>query len=562
MSLPRRRFLGLLGAAGAAGAAGLAGCSFPAGTLGELLTSELPLPRPFRVPLPIPPVARPTRTDGETDYYEITQRESRVEILPGMRTAVWGYDGLFPGPTIESRRGRRTVIRHRNELPVPVAVHLHGGHTPPEHDGYPTDLVLPPGSSRSEWLGHAGDAGRAGWSFHREAKEYVYPLEQRAATLWYHDHRMDFTGPQVYRGLAGFHIVRDDEDDALPLPKGDKDIPLMICDRAFAADGALRYPALDPSLREEPGVRSAYMEGLLGDVILVNGAPWPVLEVSNTRYRFRILNAANARHFRLALDPAPPEGASFVQVGSDGGLLGAPVEHGDVRIAPAERYDLVIDFSRYPIGSEITLVNTLGSGGLGRVMRFRVARRERDESTVPARLGDVEPLHRSQAKRVREFAFRRGIVHGTRGWTINGRAFDPTRMDARPQLGDVEIWRFTTDFHHPIHLHLVNFQVLSQRPRPGRSGRRLEGHGRYRGLRRGGGDHPIHRLPRTVCLPLPQPRTRGHGDDGQLRDRLNRPSSYASAARATGPPSSRSSASPVPRPSEVYRGPPTQRVNS
>jgi hypothetical protein len=193
------------------------------------------------------------------------------------------------------------VVGHRNELAVPVSVHLHGGRTPPEHDGYPTDLLLPAGQA-------AGAAERAGWSFQEGAKEYAYPMEQRAATLWYHDHRMDFTGPQVYRGLAGFHIVRDDEGDALPLPAGDKDIPLMICDRAFAADGSLRYPARDPA-GDEPGVQPHYMEGVLGDVILVNGAP--VLEVANTRYRFRLLNASNARHYRLALGPGAASGRSI-----------------------------------------------------------------------------------------------------------------------------------------------------------------------------------------------------------------------------------------------------------
>jgi spore coat protein A len=290
-------------------------------------------------------------------------------------------------------------------------------------------------------------------------------MDQRAATLWYHDHRMDFTGPQVYRGLAGFHIVRDDEDDALPLPAGDKDVPLMICDRAFAADGSLRYPALDPA-GNDPGVRPDFMEGVLGDVILVNGAPWPLLEVANTRYRFRLLNASNARHFELALDPSPPAGTAFVQVGSDGGLLAGPVGHDRLPIAPGERYDVVVDFSRYRVGTEITLVNRLGGGGVGRVMRFRVARRERDESTVPSGLGEVEPLRRSQASRVREFEFRRGTARDMRGWTINGQAFDPTRVDARPRLGDVEIWRFTTDFHHPVHLHLVSFQVLSRKGSP------------------------------------------------------------------------------------------------
>src|SRR5690606_14017672 len=122
--------------------------------------------------------------------------------------------------------------------------------------------------------GH-GHHDPAVWTFHSGAKDYVYPVEQRAAMLWYHDHRMDFTAPQVWRGLAGFAIVRDDGEDALPLPKGERDIPLFICDRAFAEDGSFRYPSLDPTLLERPGVEDAYMEGVQGDVILVNGAPWP-----------------------------------------------------------------------------------------------------------------------------------------------------------------------------------------------------------------------------------------------------------------------------------------------
>nr|BFE85350.1 hypothetical protein GCM10020093_079510 [Planobispora longispora] len=126
---------------------------------------------------------------------------------------------------------------------------------------------------------------------------------------------MDFTAPQVWRGLAGFLLVRDDEDDALPLPKGERDIPLMICDRAFEEDGSFRYPSRDRSLLVTPGVEDAYMEGVEGDVILVNGAPWPVLEVDAARYRLRLLNASNARRYRLALTP----GGGFVQVGGDQG---------------------------------------------------------------------------------------------------------------------------------------------------------------------------------------------------------------------------------------------------
>ena len=128
MNMSRRRFIGL--AAGSGAAALLAGCGIRTAQTAELVASELPAPEPFRVPLPIPPVKRPIRTDGTTDYYEVQQRETMAQILPGLDTPIMGYDGLFPGPTIESRSGRRTVVRHVNKLAVPIAVHLHGGHTP------------------------------------------------------------------------------------------------------------------------------------------------------------------------------------------------------------------------------------------------------------------------------------------------------------------------------------------------------------------------------------------------------------------------------------------------
>ena len=128
-------------------------------------------------------------------------------------------------------------------------------------------------------------------------------MTQRAATLWCHDHRMDFTGPAVYRGLAGFHLVRDDLEDALPLPGGERELPLLICDRSFAADGSFHYPALDRTLRTLPGVEPDWTEGVLGDVVLVNGAPWPVHEVDAARYRLRLLNASNARRFRWRCSP-------------------------------------------------------------------------------------------------------------------------------------------------------------------------------------------------------------------------------------------------------------------
>jgi spore coat protein A len=460
-ALTRRGFLGLLGAAGAATALASCGLGGLIGQTAELLTSRAPLPKPFRVPLPIPPVKRPVCSDGTTDYYEIVQRPAEVEILPGLKTPIFGYDGIFPGPTLVTRSGRRTVVRHRNELPVPVVVHLHGGHTPADSDGFATDLVLPTSGWRPpRHMAHGGGAMLGDVS--EGEREYVYPMNQRAATLWYHDHRMDFTGPQVYRGLAGMHLVRDDEEEALPLPDGDRDIPLMICDRAFEEDGAFRYPALDRKLYDTPGVLPDYMEGVLGDVILVNGAPWPVLEVEGARYRFRILNASNARRYRLALRPGPSEGAAFVQIGGDGGLLEAPREHDHLDIAPAERFDVVVDFSAYKPGTEVTMVNLLGEDSTTRVMRFRVGRRVRDHSRVPAKLSTIERLDPAKAVRTREWWFRRGRTGSHKGWTINDKTFDPRRMDARPKLGDIEIWRFVTDLHHPVHVHLDPFQVINR----------------------------------------------------------------------------------------------------
>ena len=465
--ISRRRMLGLAGGAGVLAAAQL-GVPWLLGPApqqtGKLLQSAVPLPTPFPRSLPIPPVLQPVERRADADVYEIVQREATAEILPGLSTRVWGYQGMVPGPTIESRSGRTAIVRHRNELPVPTVVHLHGGRTPPESDGYPTDLVLPAGGGwHQPHAGHDSSMHDPHAVVTNGVRDYTYPLQQRAATLWYHDHRMDFTGPAVYRGLAGFHIVRDADEDAVPLPRGERELPLMITDRAFDADGQFSYPSVDSTLREVPGVSEAYTPGVLGDVILVNGAPWPVCEVTATRYRLRVLNASNARRYGLALDPPPPGGAGFVQVGSDHGLLQSPQAHDEVAIAPAERYDLVVDFGRYPVGSAVTLVNRFGTGSTAQVMRFQVTRRGVEDSSIPERLSEIEPLRRSQATVTREFAFHSGLVHDDRhGWLIGNAPFSPTRVDAAPELGAVEIWRFVTDLHHPIHLHLVNFQILAR----------------------------------------------------------------------------------------------------
>lgn len=445
-----------------AGVMGGAGIALPLGmfALGATRKSS-PQVDLFAVPLPIPPIAQPVRVDDNGDYYEITQREAAAQILPGLTTTIWGYDGIFPGPTIEARSGRQVIVRQANDLQVPVVTHLHGGVTPPESDGYPTDLILPRGGN-----GSFAHADHASGNVSDGVKEYRYPNQQRAATLWYHDHRMDFTGPQVYRGLAGLYIVRDEIEETLPLPVGEKEVPLIITDRIFNEDGSFFYPSRDPSLTEEPGLDGDYANGMFGDTILVNGAPWPELEVSNTRYRFRILNASNARVYELGLDPRP-DGDSFVQIGSDGGLLTEPRGCRTIPIAPAERFDVIVDFSRFAVGTEVTLRNLavqdpFAKGRTSKIMRFRVVREERDESTIPAQLAPEEELpDPEQAEETRRFNF--SFSGGM--WTINGEPFHPDRLWAQPRLDATEIWELTSNRGHPVHLHLVHFRVLSRNGR-------------------------------------------------------------------------------------------------
>ena len=486
--IDRRKFLTLSGIAGL----GIAGLRVGSGWASDLvanarpfegartLTSEARLPKPFTRDLPTVPTLKPTGRRNGQDIYELTQRAADREILPGLKTTVWGYDGRFPGPTIETRRGRPIVVRMHNKLPVPTTTHLHGAVTPPGSDGYPTDLTVPRGyTKRVDAATHSmrmsggqrmtmGATGSRPdpkvWSVHREFKDYEYPLDQRSTMLWYHEHRMDFTGPQVWRGLAGAFIVRDEQEDKLGLPSGEKELVLVICDRAFAANGDFLYPSLDKTLINRAGVRSDYMEGVTGDVILVNGAPWPVAKVANTRYRLRFLNASNARQYNLQLNANAGEShPPFVQIGSDGGLLAEPQQLSSIPIAPAERFDVIVDFSQYKVGTELVLSNSLEQGTSGQVMKFVVDRKEKDRSRpLPKQLVPrFEVLKKSQAVKTRRFDFRKNESDGI--WTINGQPFDPAKSLASPKLGTVELWSFHSDWvNHPVHVHLAHFQVISR----------------------------------------------------------------------------------------------------
>jgi spore coat protein A, manganese oxidase len=398
-----------------------------------------PIPR-FEVSLPIPGVLEPIRTDATTDYYEIVQREERVEILAGRHTVIWGYNGTFPGPTIKARRGRTVIVRHVNQLGTPTVVHLHGGVPPPESDGFPMDHVMP-----------------------GEAREYVYPNAQRAATLWYHDHAMDRTGRNIYMGLAGLYLLQDDDERSLGLPEGLYDVPLLIQDRLFAPDGSFHYRMVN-----HLGAKSGTM--------LVNGAPWPRLDVSTRPYRFRIVNGSNATPLRLALSSGDP----LIQIATDGGLLPASIVCRQIPLAMAERVEVIIDFSRHSVGTDIVLQNLNTRGATGsisnEIMQFHVARIERDDRAVPAHLADSEALDRSAAVRTRQFVFSVRPSFGplpSPNWRINGQRFDSETPIASPRYGDVEIWRFINKSFlgvlgivHPVHLHLVTFKVLQRNGGP------------------------------------------------------------------------------------------------
>ncbi|MVU78276.1 multicopper oxidase domain-containing protein [Nocardia sp. ET3-3] len=452
--IPRRRLLRTaalgVGAIAATGAGITWQLSGPR-TLGATIRSAARLPEPFILPGAVPSTLAPERVDAAGDHYRIVQRRAVREILPGYRTEIWGYNGEFPGPTIRARSGRPALVTHRNELAVPTVAHLHGGHTPAESDGYPTDYVHP-----------------------SQERLYTYPHQQAAATLWYHDHRMDFSGPSVWRGLAGFHLIGDEEEDGLGLPSGERDLPLLLCDRAFDAAGQLVYPAVDPTAQHSPGVTGDYMQGVQGDVVLVNGVPWPRYDVASVRYRLRWLNGSNARVYRLRFDGPHRTAPGFVQIGSDGGLLDAPQHLDALDMAPGERVDTIVDLTGYRPGDEVTVVNDLGEGRTVEVLRLRVTRTEPDTSRIPDHLARIERFDPKSAVRRRDLHFHMGEMpqmtgmsgdSEAKGWLIDDRPFDPDRTDLTVRLGEWEIWRLTANFNHPVHVHLNPFQVLSRNGR-------------------------------------------------------------------------------------------------
>src|SRR3954468_23758905 len=421
------------------------------------------LPKPFTMPFAKPELAVKT-TDGITDYFWLRQAQGQVNILPDKTkpTTIWGYANRFgapctPGPTIMVDQGRPAVVRQANDLPgthpqlgyqVWTSTHLHGSCSLPQYDGYASDTTTP-----------------------GAFKDYRYPNIQDARTLWYHDHGVHITATNAYMGLAAQYIMHDRFEQSLPIPHGEYDVPLTLKDVMFQESGELLIDDNDQS-------------GIYGDVILVNGVPWPKMKVEPRKYRFRVLNASVSRSYDLSLDTGEP----LIVIGTDGGLMPHPQPCGHVKVGMAERCEIVIDFSKYKPGQKVVLKNASPKNNIdydttGVVMAFEVGAVVHDprNNEVPSDLNpnmNVMGLTEADVSKddggnpiVRNIRFERKNGH----WTVNGQTWeDVVNSDyeltiAKPKKDSVEIWELENPgggWFHPVHIHLVDFKVLDRNGRP------------------------------------------------------------------------------------------------
>jgi FtsP/CotA-like multicopper oxidase with cupredoxin domain len=369
--------------------------------------------------MPVPQELTPVRRRG-VDAYEIPIRAAQFEFQPGKPSAVRTYAGQFIGPTIRARTGTPVKVTFTNQLDVPSNVHLHGGHVPQSSDGHPMDTISP-----------------------GQRRTYYYPNTQQGATLWYHDHAHHLEAENVYKGLHGFYILEDDAERDLRLPGGPYDVPILLRDVELDDDGRLVWPSIPPERT----------------TILANGVVTPHFPVAARKYRFRLLNGANERIFRLTMG-----GAQMTQISTDGGLLPAPVPRSEILLSSAERVDIVVDFSGHPVGSHVVLSDVSGP-----VLRFDVTRTASDPSRVPATLRPLPALGPATVER--DVSLKFDLSGPEPIGLVNGHPYDPNRADFQVKRGTTEIWRVHNDdvefaIPHNFHLHLEQFRVLDRDGRP------------------------------------------------------------------------------------------------
>jgi spore coat protein A, manganese oxidase len=414
----------------------------------------------FVDPLPLPAVARahgrrPSPEDAKISvpFYRVQAQATESKVhrdLPA--TKFWSFGSSVPGPTFETRAGEPLLVEWVNALPnahflpidqtihgaepdrpaVRTVVHLHGAKTAPQSDGYPEDWIVPGKSSL-----------------------YYYPNQQNATMLWYHDHALGINRLNVYAGLLGACFIRDSVEDALNLPRGKYEMPIILYDRLLTREGQLLYPV-------SPDPHAPWVPEVFGNAILVNGKLFPYLDVEPRKYRFRVLNGSNARIYHLSLTREnSAEELPFHQIGTDQGLLPAPVALTRLDLAPGERADLVIDFREFS-GAQLILRSDAFV-----IMQFRVSPgKVNDTSALPSTLRSVPRIPESQAVETRLLTLDEYVNKtGNPAMLLLNATHWKAPITEKPVLGSTEIWTLInpTNDTHPIHLHLVRFQILDRR---------------------------------------------------------------------------------------------------
>jgi len=365
------------------------------------------------------------------------------------------YPGIFTNAATSTTLNAQT--------PVPIVMHLHGAEVPSSSDGGPEQWFTPNGLRGNDY--------RSLTPTDVNAAIYEYPNTQLPTTLWYHDHALGITRINVMSGLAGFYLLRDPADMvAASLPSGAYEIPLAIQDRSFNIDGSLWFPTVGL----DPAVHPYWQPEFFGNTIMVNGGVWPNLNVEPRQYRFRLLDGSNARFYKLSLiDKATGTFLPFTQIGGDGGYLLAPVTMTSLTIAPGERADIIVDFSALPAGTKLIMRNTAKApfpGGApvdakttGRVMQFTVTNAPAVAPTpLPATLTTMPVLTPNAAARTLTLIEVMGAL-GPTSILLDGQAWMSTTSEL-PRVGSTEDWIIVnpTADTHPIHLHLVQFEVISR----------------------------------------------------------------------------------------------------
>ncbi len=418
---------------------------------------------------------------------ELTQNVADIAIFEGEKTRVWkvtgkvlkgssetvdNNEGTYLAPTLRFKKGQKVRIILNNNLPAQSILHWHGLHVPANMDGNPMYAI-------------------------NEGETYIYEFEirNRAGTYWYHAHTHSVTARQVYSGLAGLFIVSDEQEQALDLPRGDYDVPLVIQDRSFDTDNQLAYSSH----------MMQRMQGFLGDQIFINGRPDVVLPVATRAYRLRLLNGSNSRLYKLAWD----DGTPITVIGVDGGLLERPEQHSFVMLAPGERMELWMDFSGRAVGTDLTLRSIPfaaathgmgmmggGMGGHGRggmmggmgmmsvsplpsgsdypVLKFRVTKKEQGNNTLPKVLTSITAL---RVKDAQNAANPKTITLSMRHMSalLNGRSYqmNDIQPDEIIPVNTLQLIEFDNGFSgsmhgmmmdmpHPMHLHGEQFQIVKR----------------------------------------------------------------------------------------------------